>query len=323
MRCALFSIVEITVVLVAAVFVSGCSREIEERDGDLAPRYSDSNGDLVADLPENPEDWLDPAQLIFAYTPVEDPAVYQDVWQEFIDHLSEKTGKPVVFFPVQSNAAQLEAMRAGRLHVTGFNTGSVPLAVNVCGFIPFAMMAFADGDFGYEMEILVPERSPVQEMTELSGKAIAFTSPTSNSGYKAPVALLRDEFGMEAGVDYEFRFSGKHDNSILGVVNGDYDAAAVANVVLRQMLERNVVDPSHYRSVYRSATFPTTAYGYAYNLHPDLKEKIRDAFFSFDWTDSGLAREFAEEQFIPVTYKEHWEVIRQIDRAQGVTYAER
>lgn len=323
MRSLFVSNLKILAVIAAAALLNGCGGEMELRDGDLAPRYRDRNNDLVADQPENPEDWLDPAQLIFAYTPVEDPAVYQDVWQEFIDHLAETTGKSVVFFPVQSNAAQLEAMRAGRLHVTGFNTGSVPLAVNICGFVPFAMMAFEDGDFGYEMEILVPESSPVQEMPELSGKAIAFTSPTSNSGYKAPVALLRDEFGMEAGVDYEFRFSGKHDNSILGVVNGDYDAAAVANVVLRQMLEREVVNPAHYRSIYRSATFPTTAYGYAYNLHPDLKEKIREAFFTFDWTDSGLAREFAEEQFIPVTYKEHWEVIRQIDRAQGVTYAER
>ena len=55
---------------------------------------------------------------------------------------------------MQSNAAQIEAMRAGRLHIAGFNTGSNPLAVACAGFRPFAMMASEDGSFGYEMEII-------------------------------------------------------------------------------------------------------------------------------------------------------------------------
>lgn len=96
----------------------------------LDPRFTDADGDLVADAPADPKDWIDPSTLVFAYTPVEDPAVYSKVWEEFIDHLAETTGKRVQFFPVQSNAAQLEAMRAGRLHVAGFNTGSNPLAVS-------------------------------------------------------------------------------------------------------------------------------------------------------------------------------------------------
>jgi Xaa-Pro aminopeptidase len=34
------------------------------------------------------------------------------VWDDFLAHLSKTTGKRVIFFPVQSNAAQIEAMRA-------------------------------------------------------------------------------------------------------------------------------------------------------------------------------------------------------------------
>ena len=86
--------------------------------------------------------------------PVEDPAVYKTAWADFLDHLEEKTGKEVVFFPVQNNAAQIEAMRSGRLHIAGFNTGSNPLAVNCAGFNPFTIMAAEDGSFGYEMEII-------------------------------------------------------------------------------------------------------------------------------------------------------------------------
>jgi len=93
----------------------------------LDARFKDANGDMVADAPTDSKQWIDPATLVFAYTPVEDPAVYAPVWAPFLDHLSKVTGKRVQFFPVQSNAAQLEAMRAGRLHVSPSTRVLTPL----------------------------------------------------------------------------------------------------------------------------------------------------------------------------------------------------
>src|SRR5688572_20204379 len=80
--------------------------------GDLERNYCDRNGDLVADAPTDPKQLVNPSTLVFAYTPVEDPAVYAKVWDGFIKHLEKVTGKRVVFFAVQSNAAQYEAMRS-------------------------------------------------------------------------------------------------------------------------------------------------------------------------------------------------------------------
>lgn len=290
---------------------------------DLASRFTDANGDMVADAPTDASQWVDPSTLIFAYTPVEDPAVYAEVWAGFLEHMAAVTGKRVQFFPVQSNAAQLEAMRAGRLHVAGFNTGSNPLAVNCAGFVPFTMMAREDGTFGYEMEIITRPDSGISSVEDIRGRSLAFTAPTSNSGYKAPSALLEAEFGMVAEVDFQPSFSGSHDNSILGVVNRDYDAAAIANSVLKRMISRDVVKPDSYTTIYTSQTFPTTGYGYVYNLKPELAEKVKEAFFTFEWEGSALQEEFknsGEAQFIPITYKEHWEVVRTIDQAMGVTY---
>jgi phosphonate transport system substrate-binding protein len=289
----------------------------------LSPRYQDSNGDLVADLPADPLLWRDPRVLIFAYTPVEDPALYSRVWDEFIAHVEGLTGKEIRFFPVQSNAAQLEALRAGRLHIAGFNTGSTPVAVNCTGFVPFAMMAAKDGSYGYEMEIITFPGSGIESAADIRGRQLAFTSPTSNSGFKAPSTLLQNEFSLVADVDYRSVFSGSHDNSILGVVNGDYEAAAVANEVLRRMQGRDVVRADQYRSIYKSLTFPTTAYGVSNNLNPELSAKIKAAFFSFDWEGSALQREFADAgmaQFIPINYQQHWRVIREIDEANDTVY---
>lgn len=294
--------------------------------GALDARYCDRDGDMVADVPANPAEQVDPATLVFAYTPVEDPSVYRRVWQPFMDHLAQATGKRVQFFSVQSNAAQIEAMRAGRLHIAGFNTGSNPLAVNCAGFVPFSMMASKDGAFGYEMEIIVQAAGPIQKVEDLRGKLVAFTSETSNSGFKAPSALLQSQFNMAANRDFRPAFSGRHDNSILGVANRDYDAAAIANSVLRRMVARNAVDPAAIRTIYTSQTFPTTGYGHAHNLRPELAQKVREAFFSFDWAGTDLLTEFSkseppQEAFIPITYAKHWEVVRQIDTAMSVSYS--
>ena len=289
----------------------------------LDSRYQDNDGDLIADIPADPANQVDPSTLIFAYTPVEDPAVYVDVWKEFLDHLSEVTGKPVQFFPVQSNAAQIEAMRAGRLHVAGVNTGSNPLAVACAGFRPFTMMASDDGSFGYEMEIITYPGSGIEKPEDLKGRVLAFTAETSNSGFKAPSALLKSEFGLERGKDFTPRFSGAHDNSILGVANKDYDAAAVANSVKARMIDRGLVTEDQLKTIYTSQTFPTTGFGVAYNLTPELQDKIRQAFFSFDWKGTKLLEEFSKSgdtKFIPISFKDDWAVIRQIDEANGVTY---
>ena len=299
-----------------ASFAEDCNR------GTLDTAYCDRNFDQVADLPLDSKDWVDPKTIIFAYTPVEDPAVYANIWQNFVKHLEKHTDRKVVFFPVESNAAQLEAMRSGRLHVAGFNTGSNPIAVSCAGFVPWAMHAKDDGSFGYEMEIIVKADSPIQSPSEIKGKTLAFTSPTSNSGFKAPSAILKGEFDLIADRDFTPTFSGKHDNSILGVYNGDYEIASVANSVLQRMIRRGVIEGDKLRAIYRSPTFPTTGYGTAHNLHPELVAKIKSAFFTWDFDDDPLyKKEFAKaDRFIGIRHMNDWAVIRQIDKANGISY---
>ncbi|MFP3978723.1 phosphate/phosphite/phosphonate ABC transporter substrate-binding protein [Marinobacter sp. KMM 10035] len=288
--------------------------------GALDTLYCDENGDMVADLPEDKSKWNDPNTLIFAYTPVEDPAIYSDIWQPFIDHLSEVTGRDVRFFAVQSNSAQVEAMRSGRLHIAGFSTGPTPFAVNLAGAVPFALMGSETGQFGYTLQVFTHVDSDIHEMKDLKGKRVAHTSPTSNSGNQAPRALF-PEMGIVPGDDYEISFSGSHDQSMLGVVAKDYDAAPVASEVVERMAARGLYDTDDVRLVWESDRFPTTSYNYAHNLHPDLVEKIREAFYTFKFAGTELGEEFeGVETFIPINYKDNWKVIRTIQASNGVQY---
>ncbi|WP_366653798.1 phosphate/phosphite/phosphonate ABC transporter substrate-binding protein [Fodinicurvata sp. EGI_FJ10296] len=288
--------------------------------GDLDDRFCDTDGDLLADAPTDEADFVDPSTLIFTYTPVEDPALYREVWDEFTAHLAEVTGRDVTYFTVNSYAAMVEAMRAGRLHIGGFSTGSVPLGVNCAGFHPRYTMGTDGVISGYEMEIITYPGSGIEEVDDLIGQTLAFTNPASNSGYRAPSALLSAEFGINVEEDLETTFSGAHDQSILGVANQDYPAAAVANSVMGRMLDRDVVSEDQIVTIYQSETFPTTSYGYVNDLHPDLKADIDEAFQTFPW-EGALAEEFSDSDgFVEISYEDDWRIIRTIANEIGEVF---
>ena len=73
--------------------------------GELDAMYCDDNGDLTADPPKDPKKWKNPSTIVFTYTPVEDPAVYENIFKPFTTHLAACLDKKVVFYQVQSNAA--------------------------------------------------------------------------------------------------------------------------------------------------------------------------------------------------------------------------
>ncbi|HUP96594.1 MAG TPA: phosphate/phosphite/phosphonate ABC transporter substrate-binding protein [Usitatibacter sp.] len=288
--------------------------------GDLDARFCDDDRNLVADPPKDPKQWQNPATLVFSYTPVEDPAVYENVFDEFMQHLSKVTGKRVRWFPAESYAAQVEALRSGRLHIAGVATGPTPYAVNLAGFEPLVSMVRPDGGIGYTLQLITHKDSPIKSIADLKGKKVAHVSPSSNSGDLAPRALFTAQ-GVTPGKDYEVVFSGKHDNSIMGVVNKDYDAAPVASTVLERMQARGMFKAGDLRVVYESAPFPRTAFGVPHNLAPELKAKIKEAFLTFDFKKSKLGKEFKDtEKFGPIDYKDHWRDVRTIQQASGVRY---
>ena len=111
----------------------------------------DANDDGIADAPHNPDAQLDPPSLTFSYVAIEDPEKYRAVFAEFVQHLSKSLGKPVEYSTFKNPALEIRAMREGKLHAAGFNTGNVPLAVITAGFVPVCRLATADGGGMYQM----------------------------------------------------------------------------------------------------------------------------------------------------------------------------
>lgn len=288
----------------------------------LAPRYTDADGDLVADPPSDPAKHLDPPVLKVSYVAT-DSTSFKTAFAEMVTALAEATGKRVEYVDYDSVESQLLDLHEGRLHVTALNTGAVPIGVCAAGFVPVAQMSDDSGEGGYHMQIIVPADSSIRSLQDLHGKDLAVTEPSSNSGYKAPLILLR-ELNMRPPTDYRLRYSYGHMNSIAGIKNKVFAAAAVADDVLNREIAAGRIATTDFRSIYRSEQrFPTATIGYAYNLKPELAQKVRQAVLNFNWKGTGLERAFGHEgktRFIPVDYRRDWEYVRRIDDLIGDVY---
>jgi phosphonate transport system substrate-binding protein len=308
----------LTLLLGAGLAAQASAQSCPNR-GDLDQQYCDANKDLVADTPLEAGKLKTPSTIVFTYTPVEDPAVYENIFKPFTTHLAACTARKVVFYQVQSNAAEIEAMRSGRLHVGGFSTGPTAFAVNIAGAVPFAVKGTEKEFQGYHLIVVVKKESPFKTLADLKGKKVAHTAPSSNSGHMAPMALFPKQ-GLTPEKDYKILFSGKHDQSILGVKSGDYDAAPVASDVFHRMASRGQIKEDEFRILWTSEKFPTSSFAYAHDLEPKFRDQLLKCFYDYRFPAEMQKAFDGADRFVPVTYQKDWAVVRQVAESGGESF---
>ena len=285
----------------------------------LATIYTDADNDLVADTPANLSNQSDPRELSFSYVATANPDQFQDKFKELLEALSKATGKPVKYVPMTDTDDELRAMRDGKLQIAAFGTGTVPLAVDACGFVPLCRTGGRHED-GDHMLIIVPADSTIKSLPELKGHELGVTEPSSNSGYKAALVTLSRDTGLRPGEDFTLRFSGGQETSIGHIADKSYEAAAVSSDVLERGIADGRIGRDAYHVLYTSELFPTAAIGVTYTLKPQLVDEIKKTLLDFNWDGTGLIDLFGatgETKFIPVNFKNDWALVRRIDDAIG------
>lgn len=298
--------------------MTGISRPVKNA---LDAKFTDANGDLVADAPTDAAKLLDPAEIVFTYVASEENNdTLKAAFKPFTDALSAATGKPVRYMPVTDVDAEMNALNDGKLQVCAFNTGAVPTAVDVAGFVPVAVLGGDSGPSSYQLKIIASPKSGIGSIEALRGRELALTDMTSNSGYKAPLVLLQQKFSMRPGFDFGIRYSLGHAQSIDGLVDGTFDAIATASDVLARAEKAGKIKPTDYKVLYTSDPFPTACFGYAYNLKPELAAKISAAIVGFTMNNDATAAYFAasgQSKFVKCDYAKDFALVRNIDDAIG------
>jgi len=318
---------QLTSTLMEAGFETGTMADLERMQAN--PRDEPRYGDPVAETPSDESELLDPDTIQFSLTPTEDPTVYEDTLEPLLNNIRDETGKELEYVPLDSYAAQVEAMRSERLHVAGFSTGVVPFAVNLANAVPFSIQIEGgsggeDASFGYRLWLITQlDNAEITELEDLAGdpkETVAHSDPSSNSGNLAPRALFANQ-GVEPGEDYEVSYSGGHQQGSLGVANGDFDAAPVCSTCYARVARDGQLDPEQVKCIWASEPFPTTAFSYRNNLHPDIQEGVRAAFLDYDYQDTAIAEEFeGRGTWVEIDYATVWDIILQIQESLEVEY---
>ncbi|MGD9635839.1 MAG: phosphate/phosphite/phosphonate ABC transporter substrate-binding protein [Pirellulales bacterium] len=277
----------------------------------------DKDGDLLADAPEDPAKCIAPDSLVLSFIAGEEEGIEESKWKELIDKLKEKTGKDVKYVHFTSVNDQLAALKNGEVHIAGLNTGIVPTAVQLDGFVPICTFGREDGTYGYTMEFLVPSDSKIKKLDDIRGHKVMFTRLDSNSGFKAPLVLLMDQpYNMLPDRDYEWGFSQDHEVSINKIAAKEFEVAPVASDILARMKEQELIKDDQFKSIYTSERFPPATLGIVYNLTPELQTAIREALIGFELKGTGLEGEFGADatKLVAVNYKDDWANTRRIDQ---------
>ncbi len=285
---------------------------------DLAHGLCDRNGDMLADAPDDKSQWLDPDPIMLADVAGTDMYSHAARAAPFILHLEKILKRKVSYFAARDYSDLLLAFKANRVHLININTGSVEQEVHCNGFVPIAQPIDGAGNIaGYQMEIVVPAASAIKSVRDLKGQKITFVDENSASGYKVPRIILAREFGLEAGKDYSFEFSGRQDSSIMGATNGVYQAVAIASLFRQNLLRDKLIEASALRVIFVSKTLPHSPWGVSYRLNPALAKRLQEAIVSYDGPENVLQN---GARFKVANYKTDWAFMRELSNAAGTTF---
>jgi phosphonate transport system substrate-binding protein len=294
----------------------------------LDPAFTDADGDLVADPPPA-ERQIDPPVLVFA-TLGRDAASDAEAWKDFVAAVQRRTGKKVELRQETYNDREhLASIRHGGAHLLQLNTGAVPAAVNLGGFVPLVAAADELGRYQYEMEFIVPKDSPYHSLADLKAACVAARRSKeerpkvalgglrSHSSFKAPLVLLWKELDLLPGRDYEFQYAGTQRATIKGVCADPplFPIAPVANDFLGQLVARGEAPADRYRSIYKSPPYPPACIGCVHTLKKELRDALVQVFLEQKIAGSSLAKEFGQGRvkFARVDYKRDWAPVREVD----------
>lgn len=229
----------------------------------------------------------------FGIEPYEDPAKLKPAYDVLAAALSKKLECPVSVQVVEDYAAEVLAMRNGKLDLGQFGPLGYVFADAKAGAEPLVSFGTAGKELStYTAGIWVPKDSPIQAIGDLKGKSLALGSVGSTSGDVLPRFGLR-EAGI-ADADLKMDYTGGHPEALLALTNGKVDAAEINSQTLATAIAAGTFTSDKYRQVWTSNPIPNDPITVRGDADPAFKAAVKDAFLSLDPTDVAKVGEFLD-----------------------------
>ena len=174
-----------------------------------------------------------------------------------------------------------------------------------------------DGSTGYYSIGFARADAGIASMDDAKGKVFAFADPNSTSGYLVPGAELTAKYGALDAYFSEVKMSGGHEQTIVGVANGDFAAGVswadglgnwedgYTSGAFRKAADAGLVDMANLVEIWRSNLIPEGPMVVRKALPQDIKDTVTALTADLWETDKDCAYALAAgdaKDFIPVDH---------------------
>ncbi|MBP8052040.1 MAG: putative selenate ABC transporter substrate-binding protein, partial [Aeromonas sp.] len=185
--------------------------------------------------------------------PDEAPTELQRKFAPLGEYLAEKTGREVVFVPVNDYAAVVEALAAGKLDMAWLGGFTYVQAHRRADKVVPLVQRQEDAQF--TSKFIANADSGIKTLADTRGKDFAFGSPSSTSGHLMPRHFLAEQ-GINPERDFaHVAFSGAHDATLAWVASGKVPAGALNASVWDKLVEEGKVDTAKVKVIWTTPTY--------------------------------------------------------------------
>ena len=181
-----------------------------------------------------------------------------------------------------------------------------------------------DDTTGYYSIGFARKDAGIASMDDAKGKTFAFADPNSTSGYLVPGAELTEKYGKLEEYFSEVKMSGGHEQTIVGVANGDFAAGVswadglgnwedgYTSGAFRKAADAGLVDMNNLVEIWRSKLIPEGPLVVRRTLPQDVKDKVYAMMDTMWQTDKECAYNVAAgeaKDFVPVKHEDYLGII--------------
>ena len=179
------------------------------------------------------------------------------------DYLGKEIGRPVSVRVGRDYDEHIVHVGKDRADIAFMGPASYVTMVAKYGKKPLLARLETDGNPLFRGYFIVRQDSPLKSLADLKGKRMAFGDRDSTMSHLVPQYML-EKAGVPLDKLAEYKFLGSHNNVVLAVLSGDFDAGAVKDEVFDKYAKqglRALVDTPYYSDhvfVTRSTLAPGT-----------------------------------------------------------------
>lgn len=215
-------------------------------------------------------------------------------------YLEERLGVDVELFPASDYAGVMQGLLAGQLEFAGLGSAGYAGIVlqDETAVEPLYTTMQIDGSLGYYSVMYTLADSGITSLTEMEGRTLAFADPNSTSGYLVPSFELVEELGGPLeGYFGETGFGGGHEQAVVAVLQGQYDAgvtwtSGVGDINqgysrgnLRSMVDRGMLDMNEIQIIWQSNLITNGPRVIRSDLPQELKDLVMGAMMQLQTLD--------------------------------------